>query len=178
MDINNLGSSQLMQVIRAFLERPSASIEQASLESITGLSRTTIIKWVRFLQKEEILNHEKIGRSRILKLNNESAKVRELKRLHIILLLEPLKNVADRTGAEVWLYGSCARGEYYEESDADIILISRAKRSEVIKDIEAISEKIGRRISFNIFSQREWSDMRKKDKPFYERVEKDKVVLA
>lgn len=78
---------------------------------------------------------------------------------------------------EIYLYGSCARGEERKDSDIDLLFIGKIKREKIINTIEKFSEKIGKSINFRIFSQIEWSMLQKKDKPFFERVEKDKIQI-
>ncbi len=178
MDITHLGNKQLMGILKVFISSPSIELEQSRLEKITKFSRTTVIKWVNFLIKNEIIDTRIIGRTKLLKFNNESIKVKEIKRLSIILSLEALEEIVKKTDTEIYLYGSCARGEYYEESDVDIIIIGNAKRSDLVNLLEKIGKSIKRTINFRIFSNIEWSQMRTKDKAFYDRVEKDKIRLG
>ena len=175
MDINEFGNKQLMKIMKIFLDSPSKEVEQSGLEKDTKLSRTTVIKWLKLILKEEIISKRKIGRSNLLRLNNEKFIVKEIKRFNILLSLKNIRNLPGKS--EIYLFGSCARGEYFEDSDIDIILIGDIKRSDIVNFLENLSKQIKRQINFRIFSQREWSSLRKKDKPFYDRVEKDKIRL-
>ena len=89
-----------------------------------------------------------------------------------------LSDIKKPENSEVYLYGSCARGDYSTDSDMDLLIIGKARRTEIIRDMESLERKMGRKISFNIFTDLEWSKMAKQDKAFYERVEKDKVRLV
>jgi predicted nucleotidyltransferase len=78
---------------------------------------------------------------------------------------------------EIYLYGSCARGENIGDSDIDLLIIGKIKRKDIVDDIERFSKKLGKDINFKIFSDIEWAMMLKKDKAYYNRVEKDKIRL-
>jgi predicted nucleotidyltransferase len=177
MNLNELGSKQLMRILEVFLETPSKDWEQARLRDSLKFSKTTIIKWVNFLLKEQIIKEKRIGRIKIMHLNNESTIVKEIKRFSIILKLDKLKKIASETRTRIYLYGSCARGEYYEDSDVDLLIIGAVKRADIIGAIKKVEDELKRKINFQIFTNIEWSNMRIKDKPFYERTEKDKVAL-
>ena len=71
--------------------------------------------------------------------------------------------------AEVYLYGSCARGENTEESDIDILVVTNIERREITKHLKNEKTKI------MIFTPLEYSMLYKQDKPFYERVERDEI---
>jgi len=96
--------------------------------------------------------------------------------MQTLLLLQGLNNLKEKE-LEIYLYGSASRGEDTEKSDIDILIIGKTKRSEIVDFIENISKNIKKRISFTVFSPVEWSMMRKKDKAYYERIEKDKIRL-
>ena len=53
----------------------------------------------------------------------------------------------------------------------------KIKKEDIIADIGKASEKIKRQIKAEIFSYLEWSQVAKKDRAFYERVEKDKIDI-
>ncbi len=173
MDIKQLGNRQLISILKEFIENPSKELEQSKLEKKLKFSRTTIIKWVNLLISEDILNVRVIGRTKLLNLNNQSGTVKELKRLSVILELSPLKSYK----AEIYLYGSCARGEQYEDSDIDLLILGDIKRSDFVNLSENLAKSINKKINFQVFSHQEWAKMRTKDKPFYERVEKDRILI-
>ncbi|MFH1511135.1 MAG: nucleotidyltransferase domain-containing protein [Candidatus Woesearchaeota archaeon] len=168
------GNPKLMEVLSYFLTHPTEEISQTSLINKTGISKATAVKWVGSLVLKELLIYKKVGRTHLYRLNNNKPLVKQLKVLNAVAQLQELK-VPE--GTEPYLYGSAARGEDSEDSDIDIIIIGKCKREQVVNGIDQISKNIRRKINFTIFTEIEWSKMHKNDKPFYERVEKDKISL-
>lgn len=148
---------------------------QRDLIQKTRISKATVIKWIAHLEKKGLITKKKIGVASVLNINDDHVLITEFKKIKALLDLSGIKTPQD---SEVYLYGSCARGDYSADSDIDLLIIGKAKRSEVIHDIDSLERKTGRKVAFNIFTAFEWSRMAKQDKAFYERVEKDKVRLA
>ncbi len=77
------------------------------------------------------------------------------------------------------LYGSVARGEDKEESDVDILVISRDKRKTKDKVIERAMDILldkGTYISVKVISLREFEDL--KDTHFISQITKEGVVIG
>lgn len=86
------------------------------------------------------------------------------------------------SGARVVLYGSRARGDFQPESDWDFhILIpgeSQLSFEEIDKyvfPLDMIGWDFGEAISTSVFTCGEWE--RRKNHPFYENVERDKIAI-
>jgi len=174
--IELFGNKKLMKILDFFIKNSSTRITQAELIKKTKIAKATAVKWMRYLVMNDMLKLEKIGVSHIYQLNNESLIVKHIKIMQTLLLLQGLNNLKEKE-LEIYLYGSASRGEDTEKSDIDLLIIGKTKRSEIIDFIENINKNIKRRISFTVFSPVEWSMMRKKDKAYYERIEKDKIRL-
>ena len=166
------GNRKTMTIIQFFIST-NAEVSQTELLKKLKIAKATGVKWLQYLVSNQILSLKKIGTTNIYKLENENSVVKELKKLNIILQLDLLK----KFDAEVYLYGSAARGDYNENSDVDLLIIGKVKRHEVIYVVDKISDSIKRDINFKIYSALEWSMLEKKDKPFYSRVEKDRIRL-
>lgn len=77
------------------------------------------------------------------------------------------------------LYGSVARGEDKEESDVDILVISRDKRKTKDKVIERAMDILldkGTYISVKVISLREFEDL--KDTHFISQITKEGVIIG
>lgn len=127
--------------------------------------------------KFNILKVVKFGRVKIYSLNITNNFVKYLKLLDTLSLLSDIPKIAKRYNVKAYLYGSAARGEDVEDSDIDILIIGKIKKEQVIRDINKTSSSINRIMKVQVFSQQEWSQLARKDKAFYERVEKDKIEL-
>ena len=89
-----------------------------------------------------------------------------------------MKQSEKKYNIQIFLYGSAARGEDIENSDIDLLVIGKINKERLIPEIKKISNNIGREIKIIIFNTLEWSQLVRKDAPFYERVEKDKIRLC
>lgn len=87
------------------------------------------------------------------------------------------------TGAEVYLFGSRARGEAEEESDWDVlILIDKPKKSRKIEEkyrdtIFQLEMAIGEPISVFIYSKNDW-EYRLSKTPLYQNVKREGVKIS
>lgn len=177
MDIKELiGNKKLMKILDYLIDNSDKEVIQRQLIEGAKVSKATTIKWIKFLVKRDLVKKKKIGTSYLLSVDSEDVLIKELKKTKMLLELGDIKEL-EIANVEVYLYGSCARGDYQKWSDVDLLIIGDIKRGELIKDIEKISEKIKREINFKMFTKLEWSKMYKGDKAFYDRVEKDKVRL-
>lgn len=167
-----LGNKKLVMILTYLID--NKDVIQRELIEKRKISKATAVKWNKYLIKNNLIQKKKIGQTSILNLNHDNIVIKELKKTKILLELEDLKKIK----AEVYLYGSCARGDYHKDSDIDILIIGNLKRNQIIRDIENLSKRLKRSINFKIFTHLEWSKMYTKDKVFYERVEKDKVRLS
>jgi len=163
-----------IKILEFFLDNPSKEFYEAEIREKSDVAKASSVKWLKTLAKLEFLSKRNKGRMILYKLNSENQVVKELKRLKIISLLVPeFKGM----NVEVYLYGSCARGESKEDSDIDIIVMGKQTR-EIIDNIGKIEKKIGKKIKPSFYTQMEWGKMSREDPAFYERVEKDKIRLA
>lgn len=167
-----LGNAIGMRLLKSFLDNPSLKINQNTIIKNNKIAKATAVKWLKLLVEKRYLNLEKIGTTNLYSLNNPAPKVKQLKILYTLLLLEPLN-----IDTKMWLYGSCARGENMQGSDIDLLILSNKKRADFVNKIEEFSEKIGKNINYLCFSDLEWSMMADKDKAFFDRVEKDRIEL-
>lgn len=175
--IKLFGERSAVKILLFFLKNPSEEFSQKQILKKIIMAKATLIKQLRLLLEENIVKEKIIGRSKLYSLNTANLIIKQLKILNNILSLKGIVEIGEKHNTIIYLYGSCARGEDTEKSDVDILVIGRVKKEDLIKDIKALSEKIKRNIKIEVFSPAEWSSMAKKDKAFYERVEKDKIKL-
>lgn len=169
--LNNLfGNRICWRIIMHFAENPRMEVSQTGVIQALHISKRSAIKWLRFLEKSRIVTKREVGRTNLYRLNRSNTLVKQIKVLHTISTL--LAKAARLEGVELYLFGSAARGEDDEKSDIDILLIG--------PDRSGIEElrKIGRRIKVTAFTPLEWSRMAREDPAFYERVEKDRILLV
>jgi predicted nucleotidyltransferase len=173
-----LGQRKAWRLLLVFLRHPSNEFLQRELRKKTGLSKATLIKWLGVLHKHDLLGLKKKGNVHLYTLQKEDPVIRHLKVMDTLIRIRTLRTVCVHHGCEAFLYGSAARGEDSEDSDIDILLIGKISRLQIIDEVDAIAQKIGKRISLQLFTSMEWAAMAKKDPAFFERVEHDKVNVA
>ena len=174
--IEIFGNKKIVEMLYFFINAPSIEISQIGLIKKTRIAKATAVKWMNFLVNNGFLSCKKVGVTNLYKLDNDNLIIKQLKIINTIIQLQELNKLKNKN-IEIYLYGSSARGESTENSDIDLLVIGDIKRNEIVDIIDNLSKKINKKISFNIFKNIEWSMMQKKDKAYYERVEKDRVRL-
>ncbi|MBN1385543.1 nucleotidyltransferase domain-containing protein [Candidatus Woesearchaeota archaeon] len=172
-----LGEKNAMRILVFLLENPTAQYSQKELRVKIKISKATMIKWLGLLIRKDMIRIKKIGVTNLHWLNRENIIVKQLKILHNLLLLEKIRIISRKHEITAYLYGSCARGEDTEDSDIDILIIGNKRKEGIISDFSKISSKIRRKINISVFTSLDWSFVARKDPAFYERVEKDKILL-
>jgi len=175
--IKLFGKNNSFLILELFLNSPTKTFTLKEIRNITKLAKNTILKWLAHFIKVDFIEEQRNGIYRFFKLNNENIIIKNLKRINTLSKLEKLKELSKKYNINVYLYGSSARGEDIEKSDIDLLIIGKIKRPDIIAEIKKIESITKKEIKFQIFSQLEWSNTIKKDKAFYERVEKDKVEV-
>ncbi|MFQ5974719.1 MAG: nucleotidyltransferase domain-containing protein [Candidatus Hydrothermarchaeales archaeon] len=98
---------------------------------------------------------------------------------------EFVKNVKEKYGdkiEEIILFGSHAREDYNEESDIDLLVITREDRFKVQKDLSGIAVDIlldkGVYISPKAISTEEYEFMKKINTGFYQNITREGVAIG
>ena len=176
VQFNELSKSRLL-VLELFLGNPTGEISYTGVREKTKLAKATLSESLKFLIGSEFLEARRIGVTKLYKLKRESQIIKQFKILHSIMRLSVLKGVEERHGCEIFLYGSAARGEDTEKSDIDLLIIGDVGKEWVREEITKRLRKLGKEVKIQFFTSLEWAGMAKKDKAFYERVEKDKIKI-
>ena len=166
-----LAHGKLGTIWQLFLDDPRREWSQREVIRETRVSTATAVSTLRTLVQEGLIVMTRKGTANYYLLA-DTATNRQLKVARVVHALRPLSSVGD-----VFLYGSCARGEDTPDSDIDILAIGMTPRRDILAITEPLSRKIGRRIMPLSFNPSEWAAMRKKDPAFFERVEMDKIRL-
>lgn len=132
-------------------------------------------RYLRILENQELVIKEEKGKLSLYKANMENPLLKELK---IVLtmteidgLIKNLKNVS----SQIILFGSCADGEDSNESDIDLFILTD-KEKQTNKILDHYQNSIKRRISPIILNDMEFRTLSQKDKPFYSRIKKGKIL--
>lgn len=170
-----LGNKQALTLLRYFALNPNTELSYTRLRSKVKLAKATLTKWLSTLTEQEIILVKNIGTTKLYRADKDNPFLKQFKILTTIGQLQFFKKIAQKLNVEIHIFGSAARGEDHETSDVDILVIGKVNKEDLLRLIE--KEKTGRKIQLQIFAPLEWSILAKKDKAFYERVEKDKIAL-
>lgn len=145
----------------------------------TGISLGAVNKYMKLLERENLILLKKQGKMNFFKLNINNPVVKYLKITYSLSmpLIANLKNIGKKYGIRMYLYGSVSRGEDDENSDWDILVIGNVKTSSLEADLSPLRKESGKEIKLTIFTEKEWLNLPKSDPAFYERLEKDKIEL-
>lgn len=167
-----LGKRSTFTLLAYFLEHPTMKVHAQQLAKQVRISRKAMFDGLRMLSAAGILGTEEVGRTKQYGLCRDNPLARQLKILFTVESVLPLLEKLKDKGLEVYLYGSAARGEDTEASDIDIIIIGNADRKSVLGAVKTTE-----RLKPIYFTFVEYAALARKDKAFYERVEKDKIRL-
>jgi len=123
--------------------------------------------------RQGLVEARPLGRMILYRRNDQSATVRQMKVANTVEFLE--KEVLRKIGPyseRAILFGSCAQGRNTEKSDIDLFILS-AERTKIFEILVAYHM-----ISPVILNSTEYSDLREKDKPLYERINGGIVLLG
>jgi len=177
VQLNELIKSKAFRILEIFMRFPSKEFSTNEIAKKTKFSKATLAKWLSFLKNSNLLELKKIGAAKLYKLNKDAVIVRYLKILQSLFNLRFLKNTAEEYNCEIFLFGSVARGEENEKSDIDLLVISDKYKEAIVKEIQKYENILGKKLKLQVFDKSEWAEMERKDKAFYERVEKDKIKI-
>lgn len=163
-----------MRLLEFFMDNPSGEFYRSEIRKKVKIAKASSTKWLKKLVDYKFLVKRAKGKIILYKLNSDYVLVKELKKIKMTSLILP--ETTKLEDVEVFIYGSCARGEEKEESDVDLLIVGKQTK-EIIKTIGIIEKKIGRRVRASFYTQLEWSKTAREDPAFYERVEKDKIRL-
>ncbi len=172
--------SELMNkslLVLLFLANNPKNYTYTQLRKETRLAKATLSKFLLKLQQNNLVMLTKIGKNKLYQINKENYLVKQLKILDSLARLSFLPSLSKKHSCEFYLFGSAARGEDSAESDYDLLVIGRIKKDEIIADIDKQVRRLKREIKLQIFTAAEWALMKNKDPAFYERVEKDKILI-
>ena len=157
-----------MRILKLFLDSPTQELYETQVRDRTKLAKASADKWLKELEKCGILSSRRQGQTNLYRLAPG-----ELTRLlKLIRTLDILQHKLPQTDCQIYLFGSAALGKDTEASDIDILVIGSDRN--IIGKIRKVDDRI--KVSF--FTPVEWSMAARKDRTFYENVEKNKIRLV
>ena len=174
MNLDELGGSALKLLV--FMARhPTAAKYAREISREAGVSAGAASQGLRRLEAGGFVSRKKRGKEFFYSLRTDSAAVRQAKILFTLLELAPLVGELEKTSEKIVLFGSCARGTDTEESDVDLLVITEEKQ----KALAAVRRfRTAKRVAPVVVSLNEWTEMRRTDRPFYDRAGSGMVLAS
>jgi predicted nucleotidyltransferase len=164
------------RILAAFLDDPYREYHLREAAEIADVSPSTAKRFLDFYEANGFLVRERKANLALFRANVENNSLRLMKTAMFLFKARPLtKHLTEAyPGSSVVLYGSCARGEDGPDSDVDILIVGRrAEKTDLLR----YEEMLGRRINTIVYDPQEWEERAEEDRPFYERVLVDGIVL-
>ena len=164
----------LLKVLYMFHEKPREELHEREVVRRTGISEGSANKILRKLSEVEVLERNKKGRMVFYKLNMKSAVARQFKVLFNVYSLNKLVNEIAQDSKKVILFGSCAEGTDTEQSDIDLFILANEKN--IVGSRISSYQGTDRKIAPITVNSNEFVQLRKRDKPLYDRILKGIVL--
>lgn len=158
----------MLKVLYMFHEHPMQEVHEREVVRRTGISEGSANNMLRKLSEVGILERNVKGRMVFYSLNLKNALSRQLKILFNVYSLNELVNKLKQYSKKIILFGSCSEGTDTDESDIDLFILTN-DRGKITSEINAYQE-IERQISPVIVNSTEFVELRKNDKPLYDRI--------
>lgn len=161
-------------VMEFFLERPNTKIHIRELARRLKISPLTAQRYLKLYGSEGVLNSEKAANSVQYSLDNQSPLVQSLKRFYFLTRLGSIKPRGDVVS--IALFGAHASGEYTEQSDIDILMITQ-NRDIDLGLFKKIERGMGNTVDVTRMSLGEWRKAVKGHDNFAESVLRNHILL-
>jgi predicted nucleotidyltransferase len=178
-----ISSKVAVQLLELFSDRPEAEMYQREIldemrsQYNPKLTTPSIKKWLDFFVQNGILSEKKKKKWVLYSLNKGNPVVKQLRIfLNVTRLYGLIKNF-DIDDAEIYLFGSTARGEDSENSDIDLLVIGKIDDDTRSNVRLKILDKGKKEVNFVVYSKGQYSDLYRNDKAFYDSIERDKIRL-
>ena len=171
----------ILLTLEYFLENPYEEVHLRDLARKTKRSTYTTKKNVDILVKENLITEERRAHLRLLRANTSNQVYKHLKKARSIqnlLRANIISYVENRVTAlaAIILFGSVAKGEDSRESDIDLLIIGKEKKTSNSADSSEIT-KLDRELNIHIMSWSAWTETAEKNTAFYNEVVRHGIPL-
>ena len=181
MVLKNWSKFKGWKVLEFFLSNPNTEIHIKGLAKQLKISSQTAQNYLKLYHKSGFLNLNKVANSSNFSLNNDDFAVKELKKAWVLLKLKDLRFVEfflkeNENISKLVLYGGYASGEFSEESDLDLLVLSQQKKIN-LNSVKKLEKKLNKRIEVTKLSLGEWRKLLKQKNAFIKSVLNNNVSL-
>lgn len=164
-----------MKVLELFFAHPAAEFHEREVLSKTKISKGSANRILRRLAALALLDRKEKGRMVFYKLQAGDPFVKQMKILGNIWFLREFVAELKEGAKKVILFGSCAEGTDVGESDIDILILT-GERKKAKESVSRFNRKSERQIAPVILDMVEFMQMKKEDKPLFERIDRGIIL--
>ncbi|MBN1103691.1 MAG: nucleotidyltransferase domain-containing protein [Deltaproteobacteria bacterium] len=174
--IQNLISSKIrIELLRILALSPQSSFNINELSRHTGFSIRGVEKELKNLHAGGILRREIAGNQHRYQFDGECPVGGEIRGLIVktVGVAEVVKNALSSSAGQIehaFIYGSFATGEYSNESDVDLFLVSELPGLRVAELLAGVQNEIGRSVNVSQFTLSEFRQRKRLKDHFLTRV--------
>lgn len=167
----NFADEISMRILAAMASNPEREYYQREIARLARISIGATSQTLRKLSKDGLVTSRKSGRMMFYRYDLRDPVARQLKILLNVNALHGMIRELRDHAKRIILFGSCAEGTNVKGSDIDLFVLTEdSKKTRQIAS--AYGAKLGRKVSPIVVNANEFRQLRSKDKPLYERVNK------
>lgn len=152
-------STARQKILGLFFLNEEKSYYQRQLAKELGIAIGQVQREIQILEKEGILNRDRLGNLILLKVNKAYPLYKEIKQvvLKTVGVVPRLKEALGRLDeADVaFIYGSFAHDRWTSGSDIDLLVVGDIRKSRLTKELTPIGQDIDRTINSTLYSREE-----------------------
>jgi len=156
-----------VKLLEHFLTHSNDSFYLRQLEKLLNEPGSPIGRELLNLEKIGILKSHYIGNQKHYQVNKEIIIYEELRMIFLKTSIGQVieKHLSVIEGVELaFIYGSFAKGEEFQESDIDIMIVGNLMDKEVNKAISRCEEELNRTVNYSLYERKEVKTrLKKKD---------------
>jgi len=165
----------VLKILYVFHEDPMQELHEREVMRRAKISKGSANSILRILSEAGILERKKTGRMVFYRFNVRNAVARQLKILFNVYYLQKLVDRLKPYCRRIVLFGSSAEGLDVTESDIDLFILTQEKK-EVVGEVDVYQKNSDRKLSPIVVNANELANLKKEDRPLYERIEKGIVL--
>ncbi len=170
---NILFKTNTQKVLKFLAQHPTQEFLASDIKSKTHISRAGINFALQELSTQKLIEKKAKGKAYVYQVKAGLSTIKQLKVLDSVIKLQSLINNSKDSADKIILFGSCARGEDTEDSDIDLLVVSRNK--------EEVREKLKKfrkiRVKAIIKTVSELEDLSKADPSFYAEINRGIILF-
>jgi predicted nucleotidyltransferase len=171
----NITDKISIRILAAIAEAPEREYYQREIAKLAGISIGATSQKLRKLAGDGLVTYRKSGRMMFYRYNLRDPAAKQLKiLLNVNAVHGMIQELKDRA-RRVILFGSCAEGTNVKSSDIDLLVLTEDSK-EAREIVSNYGDKLGRKISPVVVNANEFRQLRSKDRPLYERINKGIVL--